>query len=113
MLETVLFQWYTISRKLIRFESFKDPQRLHAGINLWSNFTFFTQVNNLKYQDLSNLKYSSYLTGLIEGDGSIITPKTERSVKGRINYPSIQMDFYLKDYYLALMIKKQKYKMDH
>jgi LAGLIDADG endonuclease len=67
----------------------------------------FTQVNNLKYKDLSNLKYGSYLTGLIEGDGSIITPKTERSVKGRINYPSIQIVFHLKDYSLALMIQKE------
>jgi LAGLIDADG endonuclease len=71
------------------------------------NILPFTQVNNLKYTDLSNLKYSSYLTGLIEGDGSIITPKTDRSVKGRINYPSIQIVFNLKDYSLALMIQKE------
>jgi len=81
--------------------------------NIWP----FTQVNNLKYKDLSNLnfkykdlsnlKFSSYLTGLIEGDGSIITPKTERSIKGRIDYPSIQIIFHLKDYSLASMIQKE------
>jgi hypothetical protein len=71
------------------------------------NILPFTQLNNLKYKDLSNLKFSSYLTGLIEGDGSIITPKTERSVKGRINYPSIQIVFNLKDYSLASMIQKE------
>lgn len=67
----------------------------------------FTQVNSFKYKDLSNLKISSYLTGLIEGDGLIITPKTDRSVKGRINYPSIQIIFHLKDYSLASMIQKE------
>jgi len=67
----------------------------------------FSQVNNLNYKDLSNLNFSYYLTGLIEGDGSIITPKTERSVKGRINYPSIQIVFNLKDLPLALMIQKE------
>jgi hypothetical protein len=71
------------------------------------NILPFTQVNNLKYKDLSNLNFSSYLTGLIEGDGSILTPKTERSVKGKINYPSIQIVFHLKDYSLASMIQKE------
>jgi len=34
-----------------------------------------------------------YLAGLIEADGTIIVPKTERSPKGRLNYPSIQIIF--------------------
>lgn len=59
------------------------------------------------YKDLSHLKFSSYLTGLIEGDGSIIVPKTKRSDKGRINYPSIQITFHLKDLPLALIIQKE------
>lgn len=63
--------------------------------------------NNLNYKDLSNFKLSSYLAGLIEGDGTIIVPKTERSVKGKINYPSIQIIFHLKDLPLALMIQKE------
>ena len=63
--------------------------------------------NNLNYKDLSNLKMSSYLAGLIEGDGTIIVPKTERSAKGKINYPSIQIVFHLKDLPLALMIQKE------
>jgi Cytochrome C and Quinol oxidase polypeptide I/LAGLIDADG endonuclease len=63
--------------------------------------------NNLNYKDLSNFKLSSYLAGLIEGDGTIIVPKTERSVKGKINYPSIQIIFNLKDLPLALMIQKE------
>ena len=62
---------------------------------------------SLNYKDLSDSKFSSYLTGLIEGDGSIIVPKTERSVKGKINYPSVQIVFHLKDLPLALMIQKE------
>jgi hypothetical protein len=50
--------------------------------------------------------FVSYLTGLIEGDGTIIVPKTERSSKGKINYPSIQIVFHLKDLPLALLIQK-------
>ena len=59
------------------------------------------------YKDLSELKISSYLAGLIEGDGTIVVPKTERSVKGKLNYPSIQIAFHLKDFPLALMIQKE------
>ena len=58
-------------------------------------------------KEISNLNFSSYLTGLIEGDGSIVVPKTERSSKGKINYPSIQIVFHLKDFPLALMIQKE------
>ena len=69
-----------------------------------------TQVKTNKtknYKDLSDLKFSSYLAGLIEGDGTIVVPKTERSAKGKINYPSIQIVFHLKDLPLALMIQKE------
>ena len=59
------------------------------------------------YKDLSDLKFSSYLAGLIEGDGTIVVPKTERSAKGKLNYPSIQIVFHLKDFPLALMIQKE------
>lgn len=72
-----------------------------------NNILPFTPENNLKYRDLSHLTLSSYLTGLIEGNGSIITPKTERSVKGSINYPSIQIIFHFKDLALASKIKKE------
>jgi LAGLIDADG endonuclease len=47
-----------------------------------------------------------YLTGLIEGDGTIIVPKSLRSKKGKLNYPSIQIIFHLKDLPLALMVQK-------
>ena len=53
-----------------------------------------------------NQKFASYLAGLIEGDGSIIVPDTDRDSKGRKRYPSIQIAFHAKDLPLALMIQK-------
>jgi hypothetical protein len=55
----------------------------------------------------SNTYLSSYVAGLIEGDGTIHVPKTERSNKGNLNYPSIQIVFHLKDLPLALLIQKE------
>lgn len=49
---------------------------------------------------------SSYLTGLIEGDGTIVVPKKERSDKGKLNYPSVQIVFQLKDFPLCQVIQK-------
>ena len=54
-----------------------------------------------------NSKFGHYLAGLIEGDGCIIVPKMERSVKGKINYPSIQIAFDSKDFPLAMIIQKE------
>jgi hypothetical protein len=51
--------------------------------------------------------FAYYLAGLIEGDGTIIVPKTDRSPKGRINYPSIQIAFDSRDLPLALIIQKE------
>ncbi len=55
----------------------------------------------------SNTNFAQYMTGLIEGDGTIYVPKTERSIKGNFNYPSIQIVFHLKDLPLALLIQKE------
>lgn len=70
--------------------------------------------NNISILNLKNssnfintqYKFISYITGLIEGDGTIIVPKNERSSKGKLNYPSIQIVFHLKDFPLALLIQK-------
>ena len=61
------------------------------------------------YKEPSNLNpsFCSYLAGLIEGDGTIIVPKVERSKKGRLNYPSIQIAFDIRDFPLAMVIQKE------
>ena len=51
--------------------------------------------------------FSSYLAGIIEGDGSIIVPTSIRSAKGKLNYPSIQIVFHSKDLPLGLIIQKE------
>lgn len=56
---------------------------------------------------VNKTSFASYLTGLIEGDGTIVVPKTLRSLKGELNYPSIQIVFNLKDLPLALIIQKE------
>ena len=47
-----------------------------------------------------------YLAGLIEGDGSIIVPKTIRNQKGKLLYPIVKITFVEKDKPLALKIKE-------
>lgn len=71
---------------------------------------YITKLSVLAVDQLKPVKaetLGSYLAGLIEGDGSIIVPKTERSTKGRLNYPSIQIVFQLKDFPLCQAIQKQ------
>jgi len=88
------------------------------GLNLKGIFRDYTpkyfhckslhSSSNKNYNDnLENLPFASYLAGLIEGDGTIIVPNTLRSPKGKLNYPSIQLVFQLKDLPLALMIQKE------
>jgi hypothetical protein len=60
----------------------------------------------LKYKNLNKQPLSFYLSGLIEGDGTIIVPRNNRSIKGVLNYASIQIVFNLKDLPLALVIQK-------
>jgi hypothetical protein len=66
------------------------------------------QISSLPCINFSKNKsnFSNYLAGLIEGDGTIVVPKTERSNKGKLNYPSIQIAFNLKDLPLALLIQQ-------
>ena len=57
---------------------------------------FNSNCNNIDY----------YLAGLIEGDGSIKIPKTVRSEKGKLLYPSVTIVFAAKDLPLAQYISK-------
>jgi hypothetical protein len=60
-----------------------------------------------KSKTLNSNFFSKYLTGLIEGDGTIVTPKNLRNHQGKLNYPAIQIVFHLKDLPLALLIQKE------
>ena len=75
---------------------------------------FVCYINNpyvRSYSDIScdknDIMFRSYLAGLIEGDGTIVVPKTERSDKGKLNYPAIQIIFDLRDLPLALVIQSK------
>lgn len=65
----------------------------------------FSTINHDSSKSLNN-NFSYYLAGLIEGDGTIIVPKTVKDQKGRNTYPSIQIVFGLYDLSLALMVQK-------
>jgi hypothetical protein len=90
------------------------PESQSAGnlidLNLFGILREYTPeiicCNNILMKHKNNKHFITYLTGLIEGDGTIIIPKTERSSKGKLNYPSIQIIFHLKDLPLALLIQK-------
>jgi hypothetical protein len=53
----------------------------------------------------NNMLLGHYLTVLIEGDGSIIVPKTVRNQKGKLLYPVVKITFVKKDKLLAKKIK--------
>lgn len=47
-----------------------------------------------------------YLAGLIEGDGSIIVPATNRNKKGKLLYPRVKITFVDKDAPLAIKLQE-------
>ena len=47
-----------------------------------------------------------YLAGLIEGDGSIIVPVTNRNKKGKLLYPRLKITFAGKDAPLAIKLQQ-------
>jgi len=57
--------------------------------------------------NLNKNSFGSDLAGLIEGDGSIKVPETERSQKGKKLYPQITIIFVEKDLPLAELISKK------
>lgn len=127
MMETVKYQFITISRKPIKFEvlgilrdytpeficcivlSFPSfpIYSIKQGIKLSTIYEFIKYRNYTTFDNGSETRLASYVAGLIAGDGTIHVPKTERSNKGNYNYPSIQIVFHLKDLPLALLIQKE------
>ena len=90
------------SPKFVCFKSYLNIDRkffsVKRKIPSWG-----THTNNGEFDP----KFSSYLAGIIEGDGTIIVPKTERSLKGDLYYPSIQILFDSRDFPLALMLQSK------
>ena len=68
--------------------------------------TLISPSSNDSSNDSSNNYLGNYLAGLIEGDGSIIVPKTIRNQKGKLLYPVVKITFVKKDSPLALKIKE-------
>ena len=64
------------------------------------------RVNSRKKKTMKKFEGSLeyYLAGLLEGDGTIHVPKVERSEKGLLTYPKIEIVFHLHDFPLALLI---------
>jgi hypothetical protein len=94
------------------FEIFRDyTPELMCYKNIFNSRFYFSSLNCLNNKNgINNSKnenFSHYLTGLIEGDGSIFVPKTARSLKGRLNYPSIQIIFDLRDFPLSLITQQR------
>ncbi len=72
-----------------------------------NSFFYLTPGDENLFNKKFNENFCHYLAGLIEGDGTIIVPKTERSSKGKLNYPSIQITFYSRDFPLAMILQKE------
>jgi hypothetical protein len=86
------------------------PKSFGCGFDILT-FPLFTTVKSIhtdsNSKNLNKSLFSYYFTGLIEGDGTIVTPISLRSPKGKLNYPSIQIVFHLKDLPLALLVQKE------
>lgn len=74
---------------------------------LHNKYGYRDYTNKALFVNSSNMQFAHYIAGLIEGDGTIHVPLSERSTKGNLNYPSIQIVFHLKDLPLALLVQKE------
>lgn len=87
-----IYYYYVTQKKVL----YKEHDLIHYSNNV-----------NIENNSNTQTEFAYYITGLIEGGGTIYVPKTERFVKGNINYPSIRIVFHLKDLPLALLIQKE------
>lgn len=90
------------------FFNLKDNQQVTLDIFniLWNLNDCAPELPIYNKSFVSPIFLASYLAGLIEGDGTIVVPKQERSEKGKLNYPMIQIVFQHKDFPLCQMIQK-------
>ena len=90
--------------------NFRGHTPKYFGLEIFT-FPFCTTLRSINTdnhsKNFNKSLFSYYFTGLVEGDGTIITPKTLRTPKGKLNYPSIQIIFHLKDLPLALLVQKE------
>ena len=91
-------------------ENLRGHTPKYFGLEIFT-FPFCTTLRSIhtdnNSKNLNKSLFSYYFAGLVEGDGTIITPKTLRTPKGKLNYPSIQIIFHLKDLPLALLVQKE------
>lgn len=85
------------------------PKYFNCKIINWSLYrrSIYTYVVKHSKHEAKPSLFSSYLAGIIEGDGCITVPTSIRSLKGKLNYSSIQIVFHSKDLPLALIIQKE------
>lgn len=84
-----------------------NQQVTFEGYNLLGNLNDCAPELSIYKETMTSIVgFGSYLAGLIEGDGTIVVPKQERSAKGIFNYPSVQIVFQLKDFPLCQFVQK-------
>ena len=91
--------------KLAYFIGSSETIRQNFSI-IKNNSYFLRKFSDASDTSIPNNNFNNYLAGLLEGDGTIIVPKSQRDQKGRLTYPSIQIVFGLMDLPLALLIQK-------
>ena len=91
--------------KLVYFIGSSETIRQNFSIIKYNSY-FLRKFSDSSNTSIPNNNFNYYLAGLIEGDGTLIVPKSQRDQKGRLTYPSIQIVFGLMDLPLALMIQK-------
>ena len=73
--------------------NFRGHTPKYFGLEIFT-FPFCTTLRSINTdnnsKNLNKSLFSYYFTGLVEGDGTIITPKTLRTPKGKLNYPGLR-----------------------
>ena len=105
---------YNLWIYFILLDFFTNDSIIFGCKNVYINFipTNLPRKHSLRLDDNQDKRqynplFCSYLTGLIEGDGTIIVPKVARSPKGKLYYPSIQIVFDERDLGLAVILQKE------